>query len=297
MTRCPVEISHAPGRAACLHLLPTETAMDPRTISEWEETPMAWTTCDMETDNAEQMAHALSAITQTSISSEATGDATVQTPRWRYARINMPLPALDQGLRVLDTPGLNAPGTVAEKTVCLLPLCDVIVLVLSADTGLTASELALWQNHLAAYAASGREILVVLNKADALWDGFAREIPLEQQLHRQQLDIAAILRLAPSQVFTVSAIKGFKAKVSEDAALLARSGLPELERAFAKMLYADRKVLWQRALEHAFSSMKADIEQQLSVRTQEIADQKTCIRWFADVTRSCCARTNRLGLR
>lgn len=41
-------------------------------------------------------------------------DGTVEIPRWRHAIINFPHPLLQQGLVILDTPGLNAVGTEPE---------------------------------------------------------------------------------------------------------------------------------------------------------------------------------------
>ena len=48
-------------------------------------------------------------------------DGMVEIPRWRHAVINFPHPLLEQGLVILDTPGLNAIGTEPELTLNLLP--------------------------------------------------------------------------------------------------------------------------------------------------------------------------------
>jgi len=47
--------------------------------------------------------------------------------------LNLSHPLLDRGVRIFDTPGLNALGAEPELTLDLLPQCDVIAFVLSAS--------------------------------------------------------------------------------------------------------------------------------------------------------------------
>ena len=75
-------------------------------------------------------------------------DGRVEIPRWRHALINMPHPLLEQGLVILDTPGLNAIGAEPELTVSLIPQAHAVVFILGADTGVTRSDLAIWREHL-----------------------------------------------------------------------------------------------------------------------------------------------------
>ncbi len=273
VTLCPIEISHEKNQASCLRLLAAEPVIDPLAIRNGQGDPLAWTQLDLAPGDADQMAHAMDCISQRVTPSGAPSPA-AQSPRWRHAVMNIPLAVLDQGLRIFDTPGVNAPGVGSQPTADLLPLCEVIAFVLSADTGLTACELAMWQNHLVHHAGAGREFLVILNKADALWDPLTETMAVEQQLHQQRLDVAAVLGIDAEKVFTVSAQKGFAAKVSGDAALLTRSGLPVLEEALATTLFFNRQSLWRRNLENAFACMKTDIEDLLSARGREIARKR-----------------------
>jgi hypothetical protein len=45
-------------------------------------------------------------------------------------------------LAIIDTPGLNALGSEPELTLSLLPDAQALVFVLSADSGVTASDFA-----------------------------------------------------------------------------------------------------------------------------------------------------------
>ena len=68
----------------------------------------------------------------------------VDIPCWRHAIINFPHPLLQQGLVILDTPGLNAIGTEPELTLNLLPNAHAVLFVLAADAGVTKTDLEVW---------------------------------------------------------------------------------------------------------------------------------------------------------
>ena len=93
----------------------------------------------------------------------------VEIPRWRHAIVNFPHPLLEQGLVILDTPGLNALGAEPELTLNLLPSAHAVIFILSADAGVTKSDMTLWRDHIN-ISGSNKAQLVVLNKIDVLWD-------------------------------------------------------------------------------------------------------------------------------
>ena len=74
----------------------------------------------------------------------------VEIPRWRHAVINFPHPLLEQGLVILDTPGLNAIGTEPELTLNLLPNAHAVLFILAVDTGVSKSDADVWREYIAA---------------------------------------------------------------------------------------------------------------------------------------------------
>ena len=80
---------------------------------------------------------------------ERDGEGAVDIPCWRHAIINFPHPLLQQGLVILDTPGLNAIGTEPELTLNLLPNAHAVLFILAADAGVTKTDLEVWNRHLA----------------------------------------------------------------------------------------------------------------------------------------------------
>lgn len=284
-TLCPTEMSFQAQSAPSLQLLPIQTTGDSRPLLAWREQPEAWTHLKLTVDDTEKVAEALLRVTWTQASensearsNQANEQSTVLLPpaiaRWRYAIVNLPHPMLEQGLRILDMPGLNALAAEPERALSLLPTCDVLVFVLSADTGLTASEFALWQHHLVKCEAAGCGLLVVLNKADVFWDARRNVRTVEGQLHQQRLDVATALGIAPERVVCVSASKALAAKGTGNAALLARSGLSKLEQLLWETLFFEHHQRSQQDLSKELAGCKAAMSQVLRARTQDFKQEK-----------------------
>lgn len=253
-TMCPTELLFTPEKASGIELLPIQTRSGNTSISEYKRYPDEWRTILLDTRSAESMQAALRQVSEvTRVTPEEArnlgftvgeneadlfhvgDDGLVEVPRWRHAIINFPHPLLQQGLVILDTPGLNAIGTEPELTLSLLPNAHAVLFILAADTGVTQSDLSIWQEHIGT-GNGKRGRLVVLNKIDGLWDELKTETEIESEIARQVRSCAAILNLEETQVFPVSAQKGLVAKINGDADLLARSRLPALETALSEEL-------------------------------------------------------------
>ena len=150
--------------------------------------------------------------------------------------INFPHPLLEQGLVILDTPGLNAIGTEPELTLSLLPNAHAVLFILAADTGVTQSDLTVWREHIGASSGRKKGRIVVLNKIDTLWDELRSRTQIDGEINKQIDNCAWTLALPSKQIFPVSAQKALLAKINGDRDLLARSRLTELERALSREL-------------------------------------------------------------
>ncbi|GGP25896.1 dynamin family protein [Silvimonas amylolytica] len=251
-TMCPTEILFDPTRPPSIQLLPIETRAQNVTTSEYRRYTEEWATTELEIDNADAMLAALGQVGHTKrVSTEVAksfglfdeddpdqvitvgADGTVEIPAWRHAVINFPHPLLEQGLVILDTPGLNAIGTEPELTLNLLPNAHAILFILSADTGVTKSDIDVWRNHIGKAQAGSRGRLVVLNKIDGLWDELKTPAQIEAEIDRQVVTTASLLGVNANHVFPVSAQKALVAKVQHDEALLQRAHLMDLEAALS----------------------------------------------------------------
>src|SRR4029077_1611402 len=245
-TMCPTELLYDAARPPSIRLLPIETRLKDATVMELRNFPDEWVTFPLDLAVAGRMSATLSKVSQmkrvTLVLARALGlyddadaaalpktggDAEIDVPCWRHAIINFPHPLLQQGLVILDTPGLNAIGTEPELTLNLLPNAHAVLFVLAADTGVTKTDLEVWNQHLAGddpATKAGR--LVILNKIDGLWDDLKSEGEINAEISRQMRNTAQMLGVPGSQVFAASAQKALLAKVNGDDALLARSRLP-----------------------------------------------------------------------
>lgn len=247
-TMCPTELFYDSHRnESYLHLLPIETRLQDITITQLRDDHKQWVHYPLETESVEQMKAALNEAIQTkSVPLEEAKQLglyspdlhphqskppeMIEIPKWRHALISFPHPLLKQGLTILDTPGLNALGTEPELTLNMLPSAQAVLFVLGADTGVTRSDMEIWQHHIKGFQ-SGRQrgLMVVLNKIDMLWDDLRDAADVSEAIRNQQSSSAEILGIAQTAVFPVSAQKGLLAKVKKDPELLDKSGLLDLE--------------------------------------------------------------------
>ena len=291
-TMCPTELGYDADVPPCLRLLPIETRLQPQSLLEWRGAPDQWERIDLDVNDPGQLARAIEKVAEvrrvTQDEARALGfwhdeapednplvgpDGLYEVPRWRHALINMAHPLLKQGLVILDTPGLNAIGAEPELTVSLLPQAHAVVFILAADAGVSKSDLAMWREHLAPAAERRDSRLVVLNKIDTLWDELSTPAYIEAQIQRQREASAQVLGLSPAQVIAVSAQKGLLAKVRDDGRLLTESRLPDLERALAQDVLAQRRTILVESVQAGLEALHAQVEQHLHARGRELDEQ------------------------
>ncbi|HAU69482.1 MAG TPA: GTPase [Gammaproteobacteria bacterium] len=269
-TMCPTEILYDPNLPTSVRLLPIESREDDRPIFELKDESKLWIETQFDADDVDSVVKALQGMTDNKLVSKEYArklrfdllDADdseiglpinefdeVEIPKWRHAVINLPHPLLEQGLVVLDTPGLNAIGAEPELTINQLASAHTVVFILSHDTGVTSTDLALWEQHLTGNArnkgrlddVTTRRRLVALNKIDTLWDGIRTEEEIEAEIKKQVLGTSVTLRLPEENIFPVSAQKALLAKLSGDDDLLERSRMPALETALAEKLIPEKR--------------------------------------------------------
>jgi hypothetical protein len=293
-TMCPTELGYDPGLPPCLRLLPIETRLQPRALTEWRAVPETWTRVDLDVHDPAELARALEKVAEVRIVSRedarALGfwhDATpednppvdayglVEIPRWRHAIVNLAHPLLRQGLVILDTPGLNAIGAEPELTVSLIPQAQAVVFMLAADAGVTKSDMAIWREHLIAGkgSADADARLVVLNKIDTLWDELSTTARVWEQIERQRIATAEVLGISAEQVFPVSAQKGLLAKVTDDGALLQDSRLPTLEAALGSGLLGRRRAILRAEVSMSIAALRIQARQVIQIRRRDLAEQ------------------------
>jgi hypothetical protein len=257
-TMCPTELYYDPDREPAIQLLPIETRMQSTTIAEYKENLEEWETIYLQPDDPEQIQASLQQLTKVKLVSreivqklalhvsddqahedgmQIREDGSVEIPRWRHALVNYPHPMLEQGLVILDTPGLNALGSEPELTLNMLSSAHAVLFILAADAGVTKSDLTLWRDHInGGQATSNTGRFVVLNKVDVLWDELKDPHQVEREIQRQIKGTSETLCIPEHQIFPISAQKGLLGKIKNNFELLESSGVIKLENAIANLL-------------------------------------------------------------
>lgn len=291
-TMCPTELGYDPAFAPSLRLLPIETRLQSQSLNAWRATPERWQEIPVDLNDAEQLAGAMHKVAEVdwvskeqaralgfwndaNLQDNPTVDAQgrVEVPRWRHALLNMPHPLLEQGLVILDTPGLNAVGAEPELTVSLIPQAHAVVFILGADTGVTRSDLAIWREHLVTEGDPGETRLVVLNKIDTLWDTLSERSQIDVQIDRQCKNSAQILGVPRERVLPVSAQKGLESKIAGDNRLLQASRLLTVEAALGEGLLGRREAVLRQAIEVGVTALRTEAQRLLQVRQRDLGEQ------------------------
>jgi hypothetical protein len=288
-TMCPVELGFDPQAAPALALLPIATRLKGTPLSELRNLPKSWTHMALDAHSPDLLKQALSEVTRTQwVGRQEARDlgfwddarphdnppqdanGRVEVPVWRHALINYPHPLLQQGLVVLDTPGLNALGAEPELTLGLLPSAHATVFILGADTGVTHSDMEIWRDHLGAHAMAR---FVVLNKIDALADPLASAVEVARQITAQQEGTAQVLNIPTSRVFPLSARQALSARVLRDEEGLQASRLPALEAALAEQLMPQRRAVLSQSMVEVSRSIESLVVRRLSESRRQLAEQ------------------------
>ncbi len=289
-TMCPMEIFWDAREEPCIRLLPIETRKRDEGLALLRMTPQAWTRLRLDTGSAESMQEALRFIVQRkevppeearalglwderdqAMVQAAQARGTVEVPVWRHALINYPHPLLKDGLVILDTPGLNALGTEPELTVSIIPNAHAVVFLLATDTGVTRSDMEVWTRFIRDRAARK---LAVLNKIDILWDDLKSREEIDAMIRAQVAATAHQLGLPANDVFAISAQKALVARVRNDTALLARSGIERLERTLTENVIAAKQAILGKSVVSEVAAMVKVSRRNLQQRLVALRDQR-----------------------
>lgn len=291
-TMCPTELLYDKAKPSSIMLLPIETRLSDATTTEYKRYPEEWKTVTFDVDSNESMVEAFKEVSSTKavsvVDAEKYGlfdpnssddalsvnkDGTIDVPCWRYAVINFPHPLLEQGLVILDTPGLNAIGTEPELTLNMLPNAHAVLFILAADTGVTKSEIDVWRQYISGTRWKQKGRLAVLNKIDGLWDELKNEDDIQKELTKQIKTSAELLGLETNQIFPISAQKGLLAKVNNDSELLVKSRILDLEKALSDELIPSKKEIVRDNTQNEIEDLIANSNLILDARFSGINDQ------------------------
>ncbi len=292
-TMCPTELFFdRNANRNYLLLLPIETRRSEQPMEQLRREPERWTRFDLDDSDPEVMRDVLAEVARVKsvpparardlgfdddmLEHDRQNPGQVLIPAWRNAQISIRHPLFERGLRILDTPGLNALGSEPELTISTLPSAHAILFLLSADSGVTASDMAIWNEHITTDNADHRAgRFAVLNKIDVLWDDLQGEEHTRNSIARIQQYTADHLGLRQQDILPVSAKQALLARVRKDEVLLQRSQLPALEQLIIDRILMHKEQLITQSLINDLLGMlqnsQAAIQSRLDGLQQELA--------------------------
>jgi len=282
-TMCPTEIFHDPSEEPYLKLLSVETRYRDESISQLKNMPVEWSKVRLNVNSAADMKKALKALADTkkvyALEARMLGlapmlnekgempgeEELVEVPAWRYAMVNYPHPLLSNGLSILDTPGLNALGMEPELTVSTVPNAHAILFLLSIDTGVTKSDLEIWDR----YVKQGLpQKIAVLNKVDLMWDELKTQDEIDKAVARMVDTTAQHLQIPRERIFAISAQKALLGKIREDAGLVKKSGIEALEKFMAEEIVPMKRQILCKAVVNEIGGMMNSSRASIAKRQQ-----------------------------
>ncbi len=301
-TMCPTELFYDIDEPkSYMRLLPIESRMEDASISEHKQNMMNWTHIQLDISSPASMASSFSQITNTkkvkaieakrlglydiitdNNGTELSDSEIVEIPMWRHALINFPHPFLEQGLAILDTPGLNSLGNEPELTINMLPNAQAAIFVLAADTGVTRSDMDIWRRHLKSFRRNNNSgLIIALNKIDTLWDDLKSEEEISQSIQRQCAETSKTLGIDAKRVFAVSAQKGLIGRVRNDKKLVQASNLDAMENVLSNEILPQKEQLVRNTLINDINEM---MQESKSILLSEFNARKKSIQSFSGLS-------------
>ena len=289
-TMCPTELFFDPrAERSYIRLLPIESRLEDTSIAQLKRNPLLWLTLPLDTANSDGMVEAFTQVAavksmpveraiqlgfhpDTLENADIPGEVLV--PAWRHAMVNFDHPLLRQGLRILDTPGLNALGSEPELTLSMLPSAQAVIFLLSADAGATASDMNIWEQHIRQLDDCDRQrLFAVLNKIDVLWDDVAGDAFVDDAIQRMQATTAQQLGIAEDDVLPLSAKQALLAKIRGDQGLLQRSRLLALENLLCERILAQKEQLLEQQVVRQVLALLHNSQHILTQRLSKVRAQ------------------------
>lgn len=293
-TMCPTELFHDPrSERPYIRLLPIETRTASASVAQFKRIPRHWVNIPLDTSDPDNMVQAFTQVAKTKpmpveqaiqlgfhpdALEPAGRPGMVLVPAWRHAMVNFDHPLLRQGLRILDTPGLNALGAEPELTLSMLPAAQAVIFLLSADTGVTASDMDIWLQHIRQLDDDTQtSLFAVLNKIDVLWDDLAGETFVQNAIRQIQDATARQLGIRREDVLPLSAKQALLAKVRKDDELLARSQMANLERLLCERIVAQKERLLETRVVNQVLALLQNSQHVLNLRLEKVREQQALL--------------------
>lgn len=205
-------------------------------------------------------------------------EASRQSP-FEKVELFWPLDLLQNGVEIVDSPGLNENPARTQVTLEYLSKADAIIFVFSGLAMGSAGEISYIEDTLSQYGFENQSLFCVVNRFDQLTNDRERE--------RVRKFSDNLLAPFTKHIYYTSGYKGLMGKMQNDSAMLKESMMPEVEEALADYLANDRgkiklatparelnRIIRKEALETTIPQRKNALSTDLNVLKQRYSEAK-----------------------
>src|SRR4028119_286284 len=172
-------------------------------------------------------------------------------PNVDYAVVEYPLPLLEKGIEIVDSPGLNDTEARNELSLGYINNCHAILFVLRASQPCTLEERRYLENYI---KGRGLSIFFLINAWDEVREGLI-DPDDEEELQEAEGKLRRVFKanlaeyclvdghdIYDERVFEISAIKALRKRMKHSSASLEGTGFPEFMGALNTFLTQERVI-------------------------------------------------------
>src|ERR687885_937365 len=172
-------------------------------------------------------------------------------PGVEYAVVEYPLPLLEKGVEIVDSPGLNDTESRNELSLGYINNCHAILFILRASQPLTLGERRYLENYI---KDRGLSVFFLINAWDQVKEGLIDPDDVEE-LQEAEGKLRRVFKanlaeycqvdgydIYEERVFEISAIKALRKRMKDASASLGGTGFPEFMGALNTFLTQERAI-------------------------------------------------------
>lgn len=172
------------------------------------------------------------------------------------ATVFYPCPFCQNGVQIVDTPGLNDDERMTSISENVIPTLDAIIMVLVPDSPFSQSEAEFVRNKL--MASDLGKLIFVVNKIDIVRprDRERLLLSIKEKIENSVLEKMAVIygeasdeyknakeKIGDIKILPISAMQALDGKLDNDPDMLEQSGYLEFEKLLSKMLTEERGII------------------------------------------------------
>lgn len=214
-------------------------------------------------------------------------DQRMAFPTVDYAVVEYPLPLLEKGIEIVDSPGLNDTEARNELSLSYLNNCHTVLFVFRAAQPCTLDERRYLENYI---KGRGLTVFFLINGWDEVRKGLVDpDDPTELEEAEQKLRQVFRTTLAEycqtdgqdlyeSRVFEISSLYALRRRIKNSDDTLTGTGFAEFEAALNQFLTQERAIAELRQAKivarQAYTHAHAAIERRIPLLSQDVQDLK-----------------------